>query len=75
MPNSYPSYLQLDIQLSVGAKGRLAATQVKALPCTCILDEFSQKFALTLALNLNQEGSDRTSWESLIKKLGITVRL
>lgn len=76
MTNSHPSsYLQLDIRLSLAAKGGLAALQVKALPCTCILDMFSQKFAMILTLNLNQEGSNRAFWESLIKKLGITVQL
>lgn len=76
MTNSHPSsYLQLDIHLSLAAKGGLAALQVKALPCTCILDTFSQKFAMILTLNLNQEGSNRAFWESLIKKLGITVQL
>lgn len=63
MTNSHPSsYLQLDIQLSLAAKGGLAALQVKALPCTCILDMFSQKFAMILTLNLNQEGSNRVFW-------------
>lgn len=76
MTNSHPSsYLQLDIQLSLAAKGGLAALQVKALPCTCILGMFSQKFAMILTLNLNHEGSNRAFWESLIKKLGITVQL